>query len=68
MTVRTVKDYEFAGVIKLKGGASSKTWTVRLALGKKPVRGVRRRRGDASRYSKRRVIGGGATLPIVVRE
>lgn len=68
LTVRTVKDYEFAGTVKLKGGASSKTWTVKLALAGKPVRGVRRRRGEKSRYSKRRVLGGGSTLPLVVRE
>lgn len=66
--VRTVKDYEFAGATKLKGGKGGNTWTVRLALGNKPVRGVRRRRGEDSRYSKRRVLGDGNTLPLMFRE
>lgn len=66
--VRTVKDYEFAGIVKLKGGNRSTTWTVRLALGKKPVRDVRRKRGEDSRYSKRRVLSDGSTLPLTLRE
>lgn len=66
--IRTVKDYEFAGTTKLKGGKRSKTWTVRLALGRKPVRDVKRRRGEDSRYSKRRVLSDGSTMPLVFRE
>lgn len=63
MMIRTVKDYEFAGESKRKGGGKSSLWTVRLALGKKPVRAVNRQR--KTEYDKRRVRRDGTTAPLI---
>jgi hypothetical protein len=63
LQVRTVKDYTFAGMEKRKGGAQSTLWTLRYALGGKSVTLMRKRRDK--RYSKRRVLGDGSTLPLV---
>lgn len=63
LIVRTVKDYEFAGEEKRKGGGKSSLWTVRLAAAHDPVRAVDRQR--RTEYDKRRVRRDGTTAPLI---
>lgn len=63
LRVRTVKDYEFAGEEKRKGGGKSTLWTVRLAAANLPVRATDRQR--RTEYDKRRVRRDGTTAPLI---